>query len=129
LYFYSNLKSLKTEIENLSSKLNQLLLELNKKNLDEKIDKKANLSENPHIWSSSSLNMITKMYSKSDNKDGLPDRVFFRRNSLLTEMLKISHVKTIRNIFISIMIILALQVASNDINEKGVYVNKQNIAF
>jgi hypothetical protein len=71
------------------------------------------------VWSSKTLNMTTKMYSKTNKPDELPERLFAKRNSLLTEMLKISHVRTIRNIFISIMIVLALQVTFNYYTEKG----------
>lgn len=63
--------------------------------------------------------MTTKMYSKNSQPNSLPDRIYIQRESLLTELFKISHVRTIRNIFISIMIILALQVIVNDLMEKG----------
>ncbi len=70
-----------------------------------------------HSWSP--INMTTKMYGKTLGPDVLPDRIYIRRESLLTEMFKITHVGTIRNIFISIMIILGLQVIVNDLMDKG----------
>lgn len=66
-----------------------------------------------------SINMTTKAYSSENAKDSLPDRIFVKRNSLLTEMFKQNHIRTIRHIFISIMIILALQVFVSDLIENG----------
>lgn len=63
--------------------------------------------------------MITKMYKKYDDPNILPDRLYTTRNSLLTEMFKINHIGTIRNIFISGMMMIALQVMVNDLMEKG----------
>lgn len=63
--------------------------------------------------------MTTKMYKKSEDPNGLPDRIYTTRNTLLTKMFKISHIGTIRNIFISRMMMLALQVMVNDLMEKG----------
>lgn len=65
------------------------------------------------------INMTTKAYSTENSKDSLPDRIFVKRNSLLTEMFKQNHIRTIRHIFISIMIILALQVFVSDLVETG----------
>ena len=70
-----------------------------------------------------SLNMTTKAYATTDSKNSLPDRIYIKRNSLLTEMFKLNHIRTIRHIFISIMIVLALQVIFNDLMEKGTYVS------
>lgn len=67
----------------------------------------------------SAVDMTTKMYKKSDNPDALPDRIYTRRNSLLTELFQITHIRTIRNIFISIMIMFALQVMVNDVIQHG----------
>jgi hypothetical protein len=67
------------------------------------------------------INMTTKMYASNNSGSGdeLPERIYIKRNSLLTEMFRIVHVRTIRHIFISIMIVLALQVIFTDIAEKG----------
>ena len=64
------------------------------------------------------LNMTTKMYAQKTN-DELPERIFVKRNSLLTEMFKINHIRTIRNIFTSIMIMVALQVVFDDLINSG----------
>ena len=67
-----------------------------------------------------SLNMTTKSYTTAKaSPDELPDRIFVKRNSLLTEMFKINHIRTIRNIFTSIMIFLALQVVFDDLMNEG----------
>lgn len=70
------------------------------------------------------LNMTTKAYSKAAgavgaSSDELPDRIYVPRNSLLTEMLTITDIRTIRHIFISIMIVLGLQVVFSDVVDKG----------
>jgi hypothetical protein len=115
-------------LNTINSKFNSFLDELrsNKKSITDRdtlgslYKRKSSKDDSPLIWSPASLNMITKSYSKSSNADELPDRVFIKRHSLLTEMFKISHVKTIRNIFSSIMLVLAMQVISTDFMEKGV---------
>ena len=100
----------------MNNKLNDLTDEL-----DDFYIKSPKNEENlsPHIWSPATLDMTTKMYQKSTIKDELPDRVYIKRNSLLTEMFKTTHIRTIRHIFTSIMVILALQVVTNDLIEKG----------
>ena len=74
-------------------------------------------SDSDAKWST--VNMTTKMYQKSDDPNILPDRIYITRNSLLTELFKVNHIRTIRHIFISIMIIFALQVIVNDVAQKG----------
>lgn len=64
-------------------------------------------------------NMTTKMYSTTSNKKELPERIFIKRNSLLTDMFHISHIRTIRHIFVSIMLVLALQKFFSDLMENG----------
>lgn len=44
------------------------------------------------------------------------------RSSIMTELLEVSHIKSIRQIFISILVLLVFQVALTDIFEKGTYV-------
>lgn len=77
-----------------------------------------NTSENFSL-ASMNLNMTTKMYFHKQNNDELPERVFTKRNSLLTEMFKINHIRTIRNIFTSIMIMLALHVVLDELVNEG----------
>jgi hypothetical protein len=86
----------------------------------------AKQSTTTSVWATTgnsvaNMNMTTKMYAsnKAGGGDELPERIYIKRNSLLTEMFRIVHVRTIRHIFISIMIVLALQVIFTDIAEKG----------
>lgn len=44
------------------------------------------------------------------------------RSSILTELLEVSHIKSIRQIFISILVLLVLQVVITDLFETGTYV-------
>ncbi|CAF5158973.1 unnamed protein product, partial [Rotaria magnacalcarata] len=48
-----------------------------------------------------------------------PEKVFRARSSILTELLKISHFRSIRQIFISVLVIVFLQVAIHDLFEFG----------
>jgi hypothetical protein len=91
---------LQSDLNGVNSKLNSLLIELkNNSNIlqNQTLSHHEQQSKNSHptkavkiLWDSS-FNMTTKMYSKKDinNKDELPDRVFVRRNSLLTQMFKV----------------------------------------
>ncbi|RNA08175.1 sterol O-acyltransferase 1-like isoform X2, partial [Brachionus plicatilis] len=98
-----------TELQALSRKIDHYL-----RTKSENVQSPENLDK-PSL----SLNMTTKAYTTENSKDSLPDRVFIKRNSLLTEMFKQNHIRTIRHIFISIMIILALQVIVSDLVENG----------
>ena len=46
-------------------------------------------------------------------------RVFIARNSILTDLFQISHVRSIRHMFIAVLIIFVIQVTINDIIENG----------
>ncbi len=105
---------LKKELKEMTSKLSEFSHSLNDYT---SLPTRLNAMTPPPTWSP--MNMTTKMYGKSTGPDALPDRVYIKRESLLTELFKVNHVRTIRNIFISIMIILALQVIVNDLMEKG----------
>ncbi|CAF0780297.1 unnamed protein product [Rotaria sordida] len=48
-----------------------------------------------------------------------PTKIFRMRASILTELLEVSHIRSIRQIFISILVLLVLQVAITDLFEKG----------
>ena len=48
-----------------------------------------------------------------------PQKKFQMRSSILTELLEVSHIRSIRQIFISILVILVLQVAITDLFEQG----------
>ncbi|CAF2996933.1 unnamed protein product [Rotaria sp. Silwood2] len=46
-------------------------------------------------------------------------RIFIPRNSLLTDLFQISHIRGLRSVFVAILIILVIQVSINDIIENG----------
>ncbi|CAF3330719.1 unnamed protein product [Rotaria socialis] len=46
-------------------------------------------------------------------------RVFIPRNSVLTDLFKISHIRGVRNVFAAMLIILVIQVTLNDIIQEG----------
>jgi sterol O-acyltransferase len=48
-----------------------------------------------------------------------PIKVFRMRSSILTELLEVSHIRSIRQIFIAILVIVVLQVAITDLFELG----------
>ncbi|CAF0868416.1 unnamed protein product, partial [Didymodactylos carnosus] len=47
------------------------------------------------------------------------DRIFLQRNSLLTDLFEVSHIRSIRNIFSAILILFISQVTINDLIENG----------
>ncbi|CAF1641863.1 unnamed protein product [Adineta ricciae] len=53
------------------------------------------------------------------SSSAFPTKVFRMRSSIMTELLEVSHIKSIRQIFISILVLLVFQVALTDIFEKG----------
>lgn len=56
------------------------------------------------------------------SSSAFPTKTFRMRSSILTELLEVSHIRSIRQIFISILVLLVLQVAMTDLFEKGSYV-------
>ena len=59
-------------------------------------------------------------HRKSAKTDGkLPDKVFMPRNSLLTDLFEVKHIKTIYHIFIVILIILFLNTVVHDFVDTG----------
>ncbi len=46
------------------------------------------------------------------------------RSSILTELLQVSHIRSIRQIFISFLVLLFLQVSITDFFEGGTYVEE-----
>ncbi|CAF4138878.1 unnamed protein product [Rotaria magnacalcarata] len=57
------------------------------------------------------------------SSSAFPTKVFRMRSSILTELLEVSHIRSIRQIFISILVLLVLQVAMTDLFETGSYVD------
>ncbi|XP_050080429.1 sterol O-acyltransferase 1 [Anopheles maculipalpis] len=59
-------------------------------------------------------------HRKSTKKDGkLPDKVFMPRNSLLTDLFEVKHIKTIYHIFVVMLIILFLNTVVHDFVDTG----------
>jgi hypothetical protein len=61
-------------------------------------------------------------YLLKRSSSAFPKKIFRMRSSILTELLEVSHIRSIRQIFISILVLLVLQVAISDLFEKGTYV-------
>ncbi len=53
-----------------------------------------------------------------------PEKTFRMRSSILTDLLEVSHIRSIRQIFISILVLLVLQVSMTDLFERGTYVRE-----
>ena len=70
---------------------------------------------------SSSQDLRDKLAAKKGSS-AFPRKIFQMRPSILTELLEVSHIRSIRQIFISILVILVLQVAITDLFELGTYV-------
>ena len=73
---------------------------------------------------SSSQDLRDKLVSKRGSS-AFPRKIFQMRPSILTELLEVSHIRSIRQIFISILVILVLQVAITDLFERGTYVSRR----
>ncbi|CAF0870781.1 unnamed protein product [Brachionus calyciflorus] len=63
--------------------------------------------------------------TKLKHGSGIQEKVFVHRESLLTELFKISHIRTFRHIFISILIIICAQILIYDYTTTG----KLNLDF
>jgi hypothetical protein len=56
---------------------------------------------------------------RTKNRDEIAEKMFQHRDSLLTDLFRISHIKTIRNVFISVLIIILFQIIVFDLTTKG----------
>ena len=76
------------------------------------------------VASESSIQTIASKQSVDIKRSSsaFPTKIFRMRLSILTELLEVSHIRSIRQIFISILVILFSQVALTDLFEKGTYV-------
>lgn len=116
--FLQFLKQLQKELSEVNSKISQFLTDFSKTSLRPNNGKQMSKPDMSNPWAF--LNMTTKSYTAAKaGPDDLPDRIFVKRNSLLTEMFKINHIRTIRNIFTSIMLLLALQVLFDELMDQG----------
>lgn len=59
----------------------------------------------------------TRMTSNQDK--WLPEKRFRHRNSVLTDLLKISHIETVYHIFVAVLIIFMFNTILSDVVEKG----------
>ncbi|CAF0783601.1 unnamed protein product [Adineta ricciae] len=57
--------------------------------------------------------------TKSSTRQIHESRVFVARNSLLTDLFEISHIQSLRNVFVAVMVIFVLQVIINDLVAHG----------
>jgi hypothetical protein len=46
-------------------------------------------------------------------------RTFTARNSILTDLFQTSHIRSIRNVFVAMLLIVVIQVTINDIIQNG----------
>ncbi|KAH9282088.1 Sterol O-acyltransferase 1 [Echinococcus granulosus] len=64
-------------------------------------------------------NMSDKLRVTSGSDKWLPEKNFCHRNSVLTDLFKISHIETVYHIFIAVLLIFALNTVLSDVVEKG----------
>ena len=62
---------------------------------------------------------IVQNVSSKKIKTPFPIKTFKMRPSILTELLEVSHIRSIRQIFISVLVLVFLQVGINDLFELG----------
>jgi hypothetical protein len=62
------------------------------------------------------------LFCFNSSSSAFPKKIFRMRSSVLTELLEVSHIRSIRQIFISILVLLFLQVSITDLFERGTYV-------
>jgi hypothetical protein len=60
----------------------------------------------------------TKIF-RSSNRQMNESRVFIPRNSVLTDLFQTSHIRSIRNVFVAVLLIVVIQVTINDIVQNG----------
>lgn len=54
-----------------------------------------------------------------NRKNELKEKVFVHRESLLTELFKINHIKNVRHVFISVLIIICFNILFYDFRTYG----------
>lgn len=130
---FKNLVQQKKEKENLADEDLQCRMSCDNlqerfQDLSDRLNDLRNNLINKQIEATKSENLSRKDFPDSDKysdrrkarKDGLlPEKEFLPRNSLLTDLFEIQHIKTIYNIFIVILIILFMSTAIHDIMETG----------
>ncbi|CAM4748268.1 unnamed protein product [Rotaria magnacalcarata] len=104
---FSSEMKLKTDLPSLDDMVKQPVMSEMDLRVINKIEKESP-SRNPQNSDDSKTSSIP-----------FPEKVFRARSSILTELLKISHFRSIRQIFISVLVIVFLQVAIHDLFEFG----------
>ncbi|CAF2525665.1 unnamed protein product [Rotaria sp. Silwood2] len=56
---------------------------------------------------------------RSSNRQMHESRVFIARNSILTDLFETSHIRSIRNVFVAMLLVLVIQVTINDVVHSG----------
>ena len=69
--------------------------------------------------------VILSFTYKLDCLGGSREKVFEHRDSLLTELFKISHIRTLRHIFISVLIIICFQIIIFDLTHTGRFIEEK----
>ncbi|XP_077290770.1 sterol O-acyltransferase 1-like [Arctopsyche grandis] len=94
-------------------------LEENIRTVSDKVLKEI-LQQNSDIQNNNSIkNGLPEKKSDQPTKKILSDKVFVARDSLLTDLLNITHIKTIYNIFVVILILLFLNTTIYDLISSG----------
>ncbi|KAM3176779.1 hypothetical protein ACTXT7_005795 [Hymenolepis weldensis] len=117
-------KSQRAEVlcEQLRVELMQEFSDQIKKTVEHAVDKILEQSEiEPFVIKRNLLkdNMFDKPRITSDSDKWLPEKKFRHRNSVLTDLLKISHIETVYHIFVAVLLIFTLNTILSDIVEKG----------
>uniref|UniRef100_T1GGP7 Uncharacterized protein n=1 Tax=Megaselia scalaris TaxID=36166 RepID=T1GGP7_MEGSC len=85
----------------------------------EVVDSSTKTSRNESEFESKSEHSDKLHEKPSGKKKKLPDKVFVPRESYLTCLLEVDHMKSIYHVFVAVLLILLLNVAANDYFEEG----------
>ncbi|CAF5103592.1 unnamed protein product [Rotaria sp. Silwood1] len=77
------------------------------------------MKNNLNLREKKSSKILTIKSFSSSYREITESRIFISRNSLLTDLFQISHIRGLRSVLIAILIILVIQVTINDIIEDG----------
>ncbi|KAM7536287.1 hypothetical protein Aperf_G00000083663 [Anoplocephala perfoliata] len=113
-------------VDNLCQQLREEIVhEINnqlKASLEIAVEKVLERSEADNLMLESNLlkaHMSDKAQLLSKSDKWLPEKKFHHRNSVLTDLFKNSHIKSVQNIFIAVLLIFALNTILYDVVEKG----------
>lgn len=63
--------------------------------------------------------MRSNLLFRPANRQINESRLFIARNSVLTDLFQTSHIRSLRNVFVAVLLIFVIQVTINDIIENG----------